>query len=125
MGCSGCGAKTRVVSPQRRQEVKMVQPQSLIAGKSQTDAKVKVRYYGGGLTKQTSGCSSCGSQGKYALTTSETIQFASDDAPMGWFSRRFDVGKDEYVTQKQAEYLTKLSFTNAAGQVIPKFKVIE
>lgn len=126
MACTSCGHKTtRKVSPQRAQEIKMVQPQSLIAEKSEDTTKVKVRYYGGGLTRQTSGCASCGSQGKYALTTSETIQFASDDAPMGWFSMRFDVGKDYYVTQKQAERLLQETFTNPSGQVISKFKIID
>lgn len=126
MPCSGCKhAATRRISPQRRHEIERVKPEELIAPKSENDAKVHLRYYGGGVTKKTSGCMSCGTQGSYALTTSETIQFPSDDAPMGWFSHFFQVGVDEYVTEKQAEYLLKLTFTNAAGQVIPKFKVIE
>lgn len=131
MPCSSCGqSKVRKVSPQRVQEVKNTNARSstsqpLIAPASTNKKMVKLRYYGGGMTYQTSGCHSCGSSGKYALTTSETIQFASDDSPMGWFSKRFDVGRDYYVTEKQAEYLLKETFTNQAGQVINKFKVVE
>lgn len=128
MGCSTCGHKSvrvRNPAPQRIQEIKNVEPSSLIVKKSTDSTKVQIRYYGGGMTRQTSGCSSCGSQGRYALTTSETIQFASDDAPMGWFSQRFDVGHDYYVTKKQAERLLKETFTNPAGQTVQKFKVVE
>lgn len=123
-GCSGCkhsstweGAKAVTTATP--------QPSSLIVGKSETNGKVRLRYYGGGLQRQTKGCRSCGTVGKYALTTSETIQFMSDDAPNGWFSRKFDVSEDAYVTPKQAERLLQETFTNAAGQVIPKFKIIE
>ena len=124
--CTGCNsAKKRRVSPQRKIEMAKETPQPLIAPKSDDPNLVHLRYYGGGLTRQTTGCSSCGSQGKYALTTSETIQFASDDAPMGWFSRVFTVPQDYWVTQKQAERLLQETFTNPAGQVIHKFKVIE
>lgn len=119
----GCGEKSKSTK---------VQPvptkstsNNLVVGKSKSNAKVHLRYYGGGLTRQTTGCSSCGSQGKYALTTSETIQFPSDDAPMGWFSQFFTVSEDYWVTEKQAERLLKETFTNAAGQVVHKFKVIE
>ena len=123
-GCSGCkhsatwkGTKATPVAPANETP--------LIVGKSETDGKVRVRYYGGGLKRQTRGCMSCGTRGKYSLTTSETIQFMSDDAPNGWFSHNFTVSEDVYVTPKQAERLLQETFTNAAGQVIPKFKVIE
>lgn len=123
MGCSSCGKKSIKTKAQPVRVATPITP--LVAEKSETTEKVKLRYYGGGMTKQTTGCSSCGSQGKYALTTSETIQFASDDAPMGWFSQRFDVGHDYYVTEKQAERLLQETFTNPSGQVVNKFKVIE
>lgn len=126
MACSSCGHKTiKRPAPQRVQEMKTAPAQNLIVEQSDTAEKVKLRYYGGGMTRQTSGCASCGSQGKYALTTSEAIQFASDDAPMGWFSQVFSVGQDYYVTKKQAERLLKETFTNPSGQVVNKFKVIE
>lgn len=127
MACSSCGQK-RVASPQRTQEIRnrlSNNPEILIAPKSEDSTKVRLRYYGGKMTRQTSGCSSCGSQGKYALTTSETISFVSEDAPNSWFSQMFDVGKDYYVTQKQAERLLQETFTNPAGQIVHKFKVIE
>lgn len=125
MPCSTCG-KGRKLSPQRKQELaRATERASLVVAKSDSDVKVHLRYYGGGLTRQTTGCSSCGSQGKYALTTSETIQFPSDDAPMGWFSQFFTVGEDYWVTEKQAERLLKETFTNAAGQIVNKFKIIE
>lgn len=127
MACSNCGKK-RTASPQRVQEIRtMINPsaEELIAPKSDDGSKVQVRYYGGGMTRQTSGCSSCGSQGKYALTTSEIISFVSEDSPNGWFSQMFSVGHDYWVTKKQAERLLKETFTNPAGQVVHKFKVVE
>lgn len=125
MACSSCNhSKVRAKATAARPVVAKVE-QPLIAPVSDTSEKVHLRYYGGGMARQTSGCASCGSVGRYALTTSETIQFASDDAPMGWFSQTFSVGHDYYVTQKQAERLLKETFTNPAGQVVNKFKVIE
>lgn len=127
MGCSTCGRKNsaKAKAPAVRAVSAPAPTESLIVPKSETNEKVKLRYYGGGMTRQTSGCASCGSQGRYALTTSETISFVSDDAPMGWFSQLFSVGHDYYVTKKQAEKLLKETFTNPAGQVVNKFKVVE
>lgn len=122
--CTNCG-KTSV------QRVVQTAPQSriananLIAKKSDDSTKVKLRYNGGAMALQTSGCVSCGSKGKYAITTSETIQFPSDDAPGGWFKERFDIGRDYYVTKEQAKKLLEETFTNPAGQVVHKFRLLD
>lgn len=131
-GCSSCHhnravattrATTRATTPTRPS----IKPQArkLIVGASTSKNLVKLRYYGGGMGHTTSGCHACGSAGRYALKTSETIQFASDDSSGGWFSKRFDSGHDYYVTEKQAEYLLTLTYSNPAGQVIHKFKKVE
>lgn len=126
MSCSTCGgSSTRRMSIQQVQQLIRTNPEELIVKKSESKALVHLRYYGAGMGMTSSGCSSCSSGGKYSLVTSETIQFASDDAPLGWFSKRFDVAHDYYVTEKQAEHLLKETFTNAAGQEVSKFKVIE
>jgi len=103
----------------------MSQPESLIVGASDGKTRVKIRFYGGGMGYTSSGCHACGSGGQYALKTSETIQFASDDEPTGWFSKRFDAGYDYFVTESQAEYLLSLTYTNPAGQLLHKFKKVE
>lgn len=129
MGCSSCG-RNRVVRPPVQNEsveVKLGRPAEapLIVAKSEDNTgKVRIRYYGGGLALKTSGCRSCGSSGQYTLTTTETISFASDDAPYGWFSQTFTVGHDYFVTRNQADYLLKLTFRNKAGQVANKFKEV-
>lgn len=123
MPCSSCHHNRAIQPPVVPLSVQ--EPQTLIVGESDTTNKVKLRYYGGGMGFTTSGCHSCGSAGRYSLKTSETIQFASDDEPGGWFSKRFDTGHDYYVTEKQAEYLLKLTFSNPAGQVVHKFKKVE
>lgn len=127
-GCSGCRhnravAVARATTPTRPS----TKPQTpdLIVGASTSKTLVKLRYYGGGMGYTTSGCHACGSSGRYALKTSETIQFASDDAPGGWFSQRFDASHEYYVTQKQAEYLLGLTYSNPAGQKVHKFKKMD
>lgn len=122
--CSHCG-QARPVKVAPVAEAKTAKPQPLIVKASKGDKKVKLRYYGGGMGYTSMGCHSCGGGGKYALKTSETIQFASDDAPGGWFSKRFDTSYDYYVTEKQAEYLLTLTYSNAAGQIVHKFKKID
>lgn len=124
--CTGCHQSRAVrIEPAVKKSVTMEDKQGLIAPKSDAKAKVKIRYYGGGMTYQTNGCASCGSMGRYALTTSETIQFPSDDEPGGWFSKRFDASHDYYVTEQQAKYLLDLTYTNPSGQLVHKFKKIE
>lgn len=130
MACSTCAQSRKVT---RATEAAVPAPQLSsaeikrgVVGKSDDPTKkVKLRYYGGGLTLQTTGCRSCGSQGKYALATTENISFASDDAPDGWFSQTFHVAHEYFVTEKQAEYLTSLVFRNKAGQVAHKFKRVD
>lgn len=88
--------------------------------------KVKLRYYGGGLSlKSEPSCSSCGGGGQYALTTAETIMFRSEDATDGVFKLFVQAGREYYVTEKQAEYMLTLTFRNRAGQIINKFKKVE
>lgn len=124
MSCTGCGAtkssKARTV-PQKK-----IEPQPLIvAASDDTTKKVVLRYYGGGMALKTTGCRSCGSTGKYTMRTTERIEFASDDAPNGWFSQTFTIGTDYYVTENQAKYLLSLTFVNRAGQVANKFKEVD
>lgn len=126
MACASCGrtSSSRVVNTAPAPKIESYKG-DLIVGKSVDNTKVKLRYNGGAMALQTSGCASCGSRGKYAVTTSETIQFVSDDAPGGWFKQRFDIGRDYYVTKEQAKKLLEETFTNPAGQVVHKFKVLE
>lgn len=90
-------------------------------------AKVRIRYYGGGTKKSTgSGCSTChGTKKGYVVTTAETIQFVSEDENGGLFKRTFSIGHDYYVTEKQAEYLLTLEYRNRAGQIVKKFQKVE
>lgn len=121
-GCN-CHHNRAIASPTRtRAATPKSTPRKLIVGASASKTLVKLRYYGGGMGYTTSGCHACGSSGRYALKTSETIQFASDDSPGGWFSQRFDASHEYYVTQKQAEYLLTLTYSNPAGQKVHKFK---
>ena len=122
MGCTGCGASRPsrpIVADNRKAE-----PIGVVVGKSDEDsAKVRLRYYGGSIKKATVGCSTCsGKKGGYAVTTSETIRFVSEDAPGGMFVQTFQIGHDYYVTEKQAEYLLTLTYVNRAGQTVNKFK---
>lgn len=124
-GCN-CHHNKAITSPtQVRVSAPKSAPRKLIVGASTSKTLVKLRYYGGGMGYTTSGCHACGSSGRYALKTSETIQFASDDAPGGWFSQRFDASHEYYVTQKQAEYLLTLTYSNPAGQQVHKFKKMD
>lgn len=129
MGCSSC-ARNRSTrnNPINQPQLVTITPtdnQPLVMEKSADSRnKVALRYYGGGLALKTTGCRSCGSTGQYALTTTETISFASDDAPNGWFSETFHVGHDYYVTENQAKYLLSLTFRNKAGQIANKFKEV-
>lgn len=121
MACSSCGHRAHTSSPTI--PLSVAEPQSYVVEASEdTSKKVKLRYYGGGLALKTTGCRSCGSSGQYSLVTTEVIQFATDDSPNGWFKETFSVGHDYYVTEKQAEYLLSLTFTNKAGQIAHKFK---
>lgn len=124
MACASCSGKKNVkktvVYDNRHSE-----EEAKIAGKTDpAAAKVRIRYYGGGTRKAVgSGCSTCrGKKGGYVVTTSETIQFVSEDVPGGLFKETFSIGHDYYVTEKQAEYLLSLTYTNRAGQVVHKFK---
>lgn len=124
MPCGSCHHNQAVrVEPALIPQTK--KDESLIVGLSDNKVRVKLRYYGGGMGYTTSGCHACGSSGKYALKTTETIQFASDDEPTGWFSKQFNAGYDYYVTESQAKYLLGLTYTNPAGQAVHKFKKVE
>lgn len=93
---------------------------------SNTTEKVLLRYYGGGSgTTRTRGCRSCGgSKVKYSTITSERIMFASEDAPNGFFNLLVSVGHDYLVTRAQADYMLTLTYKNAAGQEVHKFKEV-
>lgn len=121
--CTNCGQNNSISGATSVVEKR---PQTLIVEKSEKDSKmVKLRYYGGRLVRNTSGCTSCASKSRYSVKTSERITFASDDAKNGIFSQEFTVSRDYFVTQKQAEYLLSLTFTNPAGQIAHKFKEME
>ena len=122
MACTGCmsgrGPSPRTVPDNRVQ----TQP-AVVVGKSEdTSNKVKLRYFGGGSKKTSGGCSTCsGKKSGYTVTTSETIRFVSEESPGGLFNQTFSIGRDYYVTEKQADYLLSLTYRNRAGQVVKKF----
>lgn len=133
MGCSSCGAKrqVKIEQPEKKVSVKYtaraVQPVSgVVVPRSTTNERVKLRYYGGGMSKKvSSGCSTCrGGKTAYAVTTSEVIMFVSEDAPNGIFKEKFSVGHNYYVTRAQADYLLKLKYRDVAGKEQPKFKEV-
>lgn len=138
MGCSSCGQKRAVkvggeqpVAQKPSVNVKYTAQTSnavpaTVVPRSTTNERVKLRYYGGGMTKKvSSGCSTCrGGKNSYSVTTTETIMFVSDDAPNGLFKQTFSVGHNYYVTRNQADYLLKLTYRDVAGNAQPKFKEI-
>lgn len=126
MPCAGCMGKTSIrrplISDNRRPTTEGV----VVEKSSNPSAKVRIRYYGGGSKKATGGCHTChGNRGGYVVTTSETIQFVSEDADNELFKMNFSIGHDYYVTEKQAEYLCTLTYRNRAGQVVNKFQIVE
>lgn len=125
--CSGCGGgKSQVrVSNMVRKAAKKVPMESVIVAKSANpELKIPLIYYGGGMVKKTweAGCSSCGGGNRMAMLTSETIMFASEDAPYGMFKLFVQAGHVYHVTEKQAEHMLKMTFVNQAGQTVNKFK---
>ena len=89
--------------------------------------RVKIRYYGGLSNKPLSSrCSSCskGRSNSKVRILRERIQFRSDLSKTGIRTATFDVGRDYYVTEFEANELLKLHTTSMTGQVQPKFKVI-
>lgn len=125
--CGGSGAKAAKASYTRAKAVKATDNLVVVGKSANPTVKVPVQYFGGGMVKKTTGatCSSCGGAGNMALLTSETIMFASDDAPYGMFKQFVQAGRTYYVTEKQAEYLLTLTYTNNAGQTVNKFKRLE
>lgn len=130
MACSSCGGGSKTIKPSV--SVKYTAPASnampaVVVPRSTSAEKVKLRYYGGGMTKKvSSGCSSChGGKNSYSVLTTETIMFVSDDAPNGIFRQTFSVGHNYYVTRAQADYLLKLTFRDVAGREQPKFREIK
>lgn len=133
MGCSSCGqhASTAVSHVPETQAPRFVATTESKAknnalpmvGESESDKKVKLTYLGGGYSSHGQGCRSCGGTGtSYKFVSSERIQFVSEDAPDGWFNQLFTVGRDYYVTEKQAEYLLSLTYQSRVGRVVNKFK---
>lgn len=124
MSCSGCGKKNNktTVSMDTTPKVNSV----IVAEKSaDPQKKVRLRYYGGGFgAKKVARCSACGSaKGSYSRITSETIMFASEDAPNSLFKQVMNAGHDYWVTEKQAEYLLNNEFyTDQSGTSVCKFK---
>lgn len=99
-----------------------------VPASADTTKKVRLRYFGGGTKKATTGvgCSTCKSgKSGYVNTTSETITFVSEDAPGGLFRQLVSIGHDIYVTEKQAEYMLQLTYKNRGGQVVHKFQKVE
>lgn len=128
MSCSGCGANhayTTVVNNTTPVK-KSTGIGKVIEASDSLDKTVRLRYYGGGATaKKVAKCAACGSaKSSYTRTTSEMIMFASDDAPNGMYEQLVEAGRDYWVTEKQAEYMLTLTYTNQAGQTVKKFKRI-
>lgn len=135
MSCRGCGKQHKNTV---QHTVEVVQAPvhtrttmtTKAVGASDSNEKVRVRYYGGGFeAKPNRGCSSCGkAKGSYARVTNETIIFASDDAENGLFKLPVEIGHDYWVTEKQAEYMTSdnddMVYTNPSGQLCHKFKLV-
>lgn len=134
MGCTSCqgnkkpseASKVRAAAQQTVTKANATMP--LEAGKSDTPARnVRLRYFGGEYQRVSTGggCSSCrGNAGQYTLTTNETIMFPSEDEPKGLFTLNVSIGRDYYVTQKQAEYMLQMTYVNRGGQKVHKFKRI-
>ena len=142
MGCSSCGGKThRLRVPNENKDgsvtltpivqstvTKKATRGVPVAASSDTSVKVRLRYFGGGVTKRATGtgCSTCRSgRGGYVNTTTETITFVSEDAPGGLFRETVSVGHDIFVTEKQAEYLLNLTYKNKGGETVHKFQKVE
>lgn len=145
MGCASCAERAKHKSSNTSESVvktttltdenvvvsqpvqKPTQVQATVVPKSSSDKMVKLRYYGGGTTTKTgSGCRSCGGSGsKYAVVTTETIMFASEDSPNNFFKRTFTVGHDYWVTENQAEYLLGLTYKSRSNNIVNKFKKVE
>lgn len=130
MSCSGCGKRKTVVSSVGQP---VVTPRKTAGGvvvpkSADPTKKVRVRYYGGGITaKKVSRCASCGSaKGSYQRLTNETIMFASDDEPNGLFMKPMTAGHDYWVTEEQAKYLLENEvYISQAGIETHKFKLME
>lgn len=129
MACSTCGGRNYApVNQTAAKKIENPLPDAPIAEKSDNpNAKTRLRYYGAGLVRQTSGsgCVSCGGSRGYTMRTSETISFVSEDAIGGYFQETFHAGHDYYVTEKQAEYLLSLTYYDRGGQKLHKFKKVE
>lgn len=137
MACSSCAEKARaravaakkddeaVAAPYATEPI-LKKTKAVVVEASDTDEKVLLRYYGGGNGKKvTRGCRTCGGGGtRYSTITSEHITFASEDAPNGLFDLVVSIGHDYYVTKTQAEYMLTLTYQNAAGRTIHKFKEV-
>lgn len=131
MACRTCGGQN--YAPVNKTATKAVEkstqlPDAPVVEKSDNPkAKVRLRFYGAGLVRQTSGsgCVSCGGSRGYTMRTSETISFVSEDAIGGYFQETFHAGHDYYVTEKQAEYLLTLTYYDRGGQKLHKFKKVE
>lgn len=124
--CVGCG-KTTVTKARRTdsQGLKIWNNAAIVAASDNPADTVIVRFYGGGMVRQVkSGCSGCGGSSVYAMQTTKTISFASEDSPNGVFKMTFEQGHDYPVTQKQAERLLTMTYVNPAGQTVNMFKLI-
>lgn len=125
MSCSGCGGhKTATVVNNTTPVQKRTFAGKVVEASETTDKKVRLRYYGGGMSaRKVAKCAACGSaKASYARTTNEMIMFASDDAPNGMYQQFVEIGRDYWVTEKQAEYMLTLEYINQAGQTVKKFK---
>lgn len=89
---------------------------------------IKLRYYGGSFVNTNRArCHSCGQKvsSSRSRVMSESIQFPSDVTPNGLKTVLFQVGRDYYVTEYEADYLLKMTFVNINGVTEPKFKEIK
>lgn len=88
----------------------------------------RIRYYGGSyVNPNRARCATCGHKATTSRSRvmSESLQFPSDVTPNGLKTVLFQVGRDYYVTEYEAEYLLKLTFVNINGVTEPKFKEVK
>lgn len=89
---------------------------------------IKLRYYGGSyVNTNRARCATCGHNNttNRSRVMSESIQFPSDITPNGLKTVLFQVGREYYATEYEADYLLKMTYININGVTEPKFKEVE
>lgn len=140
MACSSCAQKklakqkelakqVEVANESRNKQVAKAIPtdmkeSDMLYAKRSEDPTKKVRlvYNGGGAKRKATGCSTChGGRKTYAVTTTETIIFVSEDSPNMIYKETVSVGHSYYVTEEQAKVMLSMTYRNPSGQTVHKF----